>query len=192
MVILTPIENVVLLNLEFNTHLNISKLLSSSLLCYKTNDLFFVFNIPINMYSKDQKCGTSDLKCQWNLDRYGTFQMCLVMFTNVFFCFVFLYIYLMHWSDPRRHLCCLDTQYVMVAGKLFFFFSFFLSFVFVHVHRVVSPRPSCIFRTESLAFTHILHTCFKSPCSHQIKILMARHPFKNPLKALVTFQATCF
>lgn len=60
----------------------------------------------------------------------------------------------MHWSDPRRHLCCLDTQYVMDAGKLFF------SFVFVHVHKDVSPHPSCIFffRTESLAFTHILHT----------------------------------
>lgn len=65
MVILTPIENAVgvVLNLEFNTHLNISKLLSLSLLRYKTNDLF-LFNIPINMYSKDQKCGTSDLKCQ--------------------------------------------------------------------------------------------------------------------------------
>lgn len=46
MVILTPIENavgVVALNLEFNTHLNISKLLSLSLLLYKTNDLFFCF-----------------------------------------------------------------------------------------------------------------------------------------------------
>lgn len=46
MVILTPIENavgVVALNLEFNTHLNISKLLSLSLLLYKTNDLCFFF-----------------------------------------------------------------------------------------------------------------------------------------------------
>lgn len=111
---------------------------------------------------------------------------CLVMFTNVF-----LYIYLMHWSDSRRHLCCLDTQYGMDAGKLFFFF---LSFVFVHVHTNVSPHPSCIFRTESLTFTNILCFLFglKSSCTHQIKILMARHPFKNPLKALVTFQAICF
>lgn len=84
MVILTPIENavgVVALNLEFNTHLNISKLLSLSLLLYKTNDLCFFFYIPINMYSKDQKGGTSDL-------RTGTarFKCGLVMFTNVFFC----------------------------------------------------------------------------------------------------------
>lgn len=72
-----------------------------------------------------------------------------------FFVFVFfLYIYLMHWSDPRRHLCCLDTQYVMDAGNFFFP----LSFVFVHVLKDVSPHPTCIFRTESLAFTHILHT----------------------------------
>lgn len=72
-----------------------------------------------------------------------------------FFPFFFLYIYLMHWSDPRRHLCCLDTQYVMDTGKLFFSS---LSFVFVHVLKDVSPHPSCIFRTESLAFTHILQT----------------------------------
>lgn len=67
MVILTPIENAVgdvALNLEFNTHLNISKLLSLSLLLYKTDDLFFLFTIPINMYSKDQTCGTSDVQCQ--------------------------------------------------------------------------------------------------------------------------------
>lgn len=49
MVILTPIENavgVVALNLEFNTHLNISKLLSLSLLLYKTNDLFLFLIFP--------------------------------------------------------------------------------------------------------------------------------------------------
>lgn len=49
MVILTPIENavgVVALNLEFNTHLNISKLLSVSLLLYKTNDLFLFLIFP--------------------------------------------------------------------------------------------------------------------------------------------------
>lgn len=122
--------------------------------------------------------GTVHFKCVWS---------CLQMFF-CFFCF--LYIYLMHWSDPRRHLCCLDTQYVMDAGKLFF------SFVFVHVHKDVSPHPSCIFFLEqSLLPLHtfcILLFSFKSSSSHQIKFLMARHPFKNPLKALVTFQATCF
>lgn len=48
MVILTPIENAVgvVLNLEFNTHLNISKLLSLSLLRYKTNDLFLFLIFP--------------------------------------------------------------------------------------------------------------------------------------------------
>lgn len=68
------------------------------------------------------------------------------MFTNVF---CFLYIYLMHWSDSHRHLCCLDTQYVMNARKLFLFFFFFLLY-FVHVLTNVSPHPSCIFLEQSL------------------------------------------
>ena len=82
----------------------------------------------------ETRTGTVHLKCVWS---------CLQMLFFFRF-FFFLYIYLMHWSDPRRHLCCLDTQYVMDAGELFFFF-FVLSFVcfVVHVHTNVSPRPSC-------------------------------------------------
>ena len=64
------------------------------------------------------------------------------------------------------------------------------SFVFLHVLTNVSLHPRCIFRTES--FCLYKHSVFKLSRSHQIKTLMARHPFKNPLKALVTFQATCF
>lgn len=84
------------------------------------------------------------------------------VFGHVYKCFFFffLYIYLMHWSDSRRHLCCLDTQYVMDAGKIFFFFSFFLLY-FVHVRTNVPPHPNCIFRTESLAFTNILRIRFE-------------------------------
>lgn len=110
------------------------------------------------------------------------FKCGLVMFTNVF-CF-FSYIYLMHWSDSHRHLCCLDTQYVMDARKLFLYY-YMSSQMFLLI-------PAAFFKRifQSLAFTNILF--FKSSCSHQIQFLMARHPFKNPLKALVTFQATCF
>lgn len=64
------------------------------------------------------------------------------------------------------------------------------SFVFLHVLTNVSLHPSCIFRTES--FCLYKHSVFKLSRCHQIKTLTARHPFKNPLKALVTFQATCF
>lgn len=144
-VILTPIENVVLLNLEFNTHLNISKLLSSSLLCYKTNELFVFFClfliIPINMYSKDQKCGTSDLKCQWQVryisNVFGHVYKCFVFFIILFF----LYIYLMHWSYPRRHLCLF--RYSICHGcRKASFFSFFC----------ICTRPQSCVSTSQLHF----------------------------------------
>ena len=190
----------VALNLEFNTHLNISKLLSLSLLLYKTNDLFFFvflflffFNIPINMYSKDPKnvgrvilnagetrTGTVHLKCVWS---------CLQM---LFFLFVCLGFFCTSISCigviPCRHLCCLDTQYVMDAGKLFFFFFFVLLFVCTRPHK-------CFSLSQLRSLLPLQTFCvfaFKSSCGHQIQILMARHPFKNPLKALVTFRTTCF
>lgn len=52
-------------------------------------------------------------------DRYDTFQMCFVMFLQMFF-FFFLFCTSIscNWSDSHRHLCCLDTQYVMDARKL--------------------------------------------------------------------------
>lgn len=92
----------------------------------------------------ETRTGTVHLKCVWS---------CLQMlfFFRLFF---FLYIYLMHWSDPRRHLCCLDTQYVMDAGKLFFFsFSFFRLFVFLYTStQMFLLVPAA----ESFAFTNIL------------------------------------
>lgn len=68
---------------------------------------------------------------------------------------------------------------------------FFFPFVFVHVRKDVSPDPSWLFFPFFVLEQSLLpsHT---SSRSHQIKFLMARHPFKNPLKALVTFQATYF
>lgn len=52
-------------------------------------------------------------------DRYDTFQMCFVMFLQMFFFFFLLCTSIScNWSDSHRHLCCLDTQYVMDARKL--------------------------------------------------------------------------
>lgn len=186
MVILTPIENaggVVALNLEFNTHLNISKLLSLSLR-YKTKWLDFL-NIPISMYSKGQKCGTSDFKCQWNLDRYVTFQMCLVMFTPFFvFCFFCTSISCIGVTPIDTY--CMSFRYSICHGCHKDFF------VFVHVHTNVSPASSCIFSRVSCFYKHSVHSLWKRLAVIELKTLMARHPFKNPLKALVTFQAICF
>ena len=124
----------------------------------------FFFNIPINMYSKDPKnvgrvilnagetrTGTVHLKCVWS---------CLQM---LFFLFVCLGFFCTSISCigviPCRHLCCLDTQYVMDAGKLFFFFSFSFFCLFVHVHTNVSPCPSCGVSClyKHSAYSHLNH-----------------------------------
>lgn len=109
-----------------------------------------------------------------------------------FCCFLFLYIYLMHWSDSRRHLMFVQILNMSWMPESFFFVCLF---VFSHMYLYTSTQrflliPAALFLEESLDFTNILCICiqlFKSSCSHQIKTLIARHPFKNPLKALVTF-----
>lgn len=145
--------------------------------CYAIKPMTcFVFNIPINMYNIGQKCGTSDLKCQWNSDRYGTFQMRLVMFTNV------SYVYIMHWSDPP-----VDTYVVRILDMSWIPENSLL----VHLH---TSTQMFVFILGQIRVTCLYILCVCNPFtlsqSRQIKILMARHPFKNPLKALVTFQAT--
>lgn len=80
-------------------------------------------------------------------------------------------------------------RYSICCGHLTAFFFFV---IFVRPQNA-SLHSSCIYTTESLAFTHILHTYihvfhFESTCNYQ----MAQRPFKNPLKALVTFRVYCF
>lgn len=72
---------------------------------------------------------------------------------------------------------------------------FFPPFLFLYMSSKMCLLIPPAFLELSLLPLHtfcILVFRLKSSCSHQIKITMARHPFKNPLKALVTFQATCF
>lgn len=78
--------------------------------------------------------------------------------------FSFLHIYLMHWSDPCRHLCCLDIQYVVDTGQLFFFL------LFLYVHKMRLFIPAAFYTTESLAFTHILHTSTDSILNQPVVI----------------------
>lgn len=109
--ILTPVENavgVVALNLEFNTHFNISKLLWSSLLSYKTTDLSCSFSISINMYNKDQNCGTIVNVGVTCTDTVHLCWSCLQMSRTSISCI----------EVTCRH-ACLDTQYVMDAEKAF-------------------------------------------------------------------------
>lgn len=84
--------------------------------------------------------------------------------------FFFLHIYLMHWSDPCRCPCCLDSQYVVDTGQLLFFFSF-LIFLYVHkmclfIPALLDNRVSCLY-THS-AYVHVFH--FESICNHQIHL----------------------
>lgn len=112
--------------------------------------------------------GTVHFKCVWS---------CLQMF--------FLYIYLMHWSDSHRHLCLFRYSICHECWKAFFFFCI------CTCPQTFLLIPAAFFE-QSLLPLKTFGVFFKSSRSHQIKTLMAGHPFKNPLKALVTFQAICF
>lgn len=117
-----------------------------------------------------------------------------------FFFFLFCTSISCNWSDSHRHLCCLDTQYVMDARKLCV--SPLSPYVFVHFHIKIFPHPIFPFSFISFLKKSLLTLqTFRVICIRlwitsqpsnlkKEKIQMARHPFKNPLKALVTFWAT--
>lgn len=75
--------------------------------------------------------------------------------------------------------------------KAFFFFFSYLPYLYISTQMFLLI-PAAFLEQSLLPLQTFCVLSFKSSCSHQIKILIARHPFKNPLKALVTFQATCF
>lgn len=74
--------------------------------------------------------------------------------------------------------------------KAFFFFSYLL-YLYMSAQMFLLI-PAAFLEQSLLPLQTFCVISLKSSCSHQIQILMAWHPFKNPLKALVTFQATCF
>lgn len=109
-------------------------------LCYSIKPMtcVFFFNIPINMYSKDQKGGTSDL-------RTGTarFKCGLVMFTNVFF------VHLSH-ALEWLPLTPMLFRYSICHGKLLFFLLYFYmsSQMFLFI-------PAAFLEQSLFAFTNI-------------------------------------
>lgn len=114
-----------------------------------------------------------------------------------FFFFLFCTSISCNWSDSHRHLCCLDTQYVMDARKLCVFPPLSIC-ICTFPHKDFSSSHFSFFfylffEEESLNFTNIpcyLYSALNHLTAVKLKkkkIQMARHPFKNPLKALVTF-----
>lgn len=92
----------------------------------------------------------------------------------------------------------IDTYVVQILNMSWMPESLYFPFFFLYLYmstQIFLLIPAAFLKLKSLGlYKHSVYSysVFKSSCSHQIKMLIARHPFKNPLKALVTFQATCF
>lgn len=128
--------------------------------------------------------------------RLGQVRYISNVFGHVYKCFFFFVCFFFCTSISCIGVTPVDTYVVYILNMSWkpesFFFFLFRSFVCLFF----CTRPHKCFSSSQLRSLLPLQTfcvfAFKSSCGHQIQILMAWHPFKNPLKALVTFRATCF